>query len=297
MSNGYTIFDRPLIRQRSRARDPGADYLFVEGALGLAERLSEINRTFKEVLTFGPGLAEDFFKTKPEKLAKGQDEELLGFPENSFDLVISNLTLHWVNDLPGTLVQIRRALKPDGLFLAVMFGGETLAELKQSLLMAETEIRGGVSPRVSPFVEIKDGGHLLQRAGFAMPVTDMDKLTVSYDHPFQLMSELRAMGENNALLERQKTFTGKGTLNRAAEIYQDLFSDAEGRIMASFHFLHLTGWAPGPDQPKPLKPGSAKVDLRDVFGKKRPKALSGFREFSRNQMVLVDASAGVHEEF
>lgn len=268
MAKSYTIFDRPLVRQRSQACQGDANYLFQEGALALAERLADINRSFNQVLAFGPGLSEDFFKTRPERLAQGQDEELLDFPENSFDLVISNLTLHWVNDLPGTLVQIRRALKPDGLFLAVMFGGETLAELKQSFLLAETEVKGGASPRVSPFVEIKDGGHLLQRAGFAMPVTDLDKLTVSYDHPFQLMRELRAMGENNALHQRQKTFTGKGTLNRAAEIYQEHFSNEEGRILASFDLLHMTGWAPGPNQPKPLKPGSAKVDLRDVFGKK-----------------------------
>lgn len=268
MSESYTIFDRTLVLGRAVARDTGADYLFQEGALALGERLSDINRTFKEVLSFGPGLPEDFFSTPPKRLVVGQDDELLDFPEHSFDLVISNLTLHWVNDLPGTLVQIRRALKPDGLFLCVMFGGDTLVELKQSLLMAETEVKGGASPRVSPFTQIKDGGHLLQRAGFAMPVTDLDKLTVSYNHPFQLMSELRAMGENNALVERRKTFTGKATMNRAAEIYQERFSDAEGRIKATFDFLHMTGWAPGPDQPKPLKPGSAKVDLRDVFGKK-----------------------------
>lgn len=272
MSNAYTIFDRKVVRQRAGARDSDADYLFVEGALSLAERLNDINREFKDVLCFGPGLDAGFFKTKPKNLViadlEGIDEELLGFPEHSFDLVVSNLTLHWVNDLPGTLLQLRRVLKPDGLFLGVMFGGETLGELRHSLLQAETEVKGGASPRVSPFVEIKDGGHLLQRAGFAMPVSDLEKLTVTYDHPFQLMSELKAMGENNALLERQKTFTGKAVLNRAAEIYQQRFSDEEDRIIASFHFLHLSGWAPGPDQPKPLKPGSAKVDLRDVLGKK-----------------------------
>ncbi len=273
MAESYSIFDRQLVRRRAAARSFDADYLFVEGAKALNDRLSDINRVFKAVLAFGPGLDGDFFKTNPESLViagkQGVDEEFLDFPENSFDLVISNLTLHWVNDLPGTLVQIRRALKPDGLFLAVMFGGETLNELKQALLMAETEIKGGASPRVSPFVEIKDAGHLLQRAGFAMPVTDMDKLTVSYDHPFKLMADLKAMGENNALIERQKSFTGKAILNRAAEIYHERFSDDEGRIFASFHLLHMSGWAPGPNQPKPLKPGSATVDLRDVFGKKK----------------------------
>ncbi|MHA1543537.1 MAG: methyltransferase domain-containing protein [Alphaproteobacteria bacterium] len=269
MAESYSIFDRQLVRERAKASGSNADYLFVEGAQALNDRLSDINRAFKAVLAFGPGLDGGFFKTRPKKLIFGQDEELLDFPENSFDLVISNLTLHWVNDLPGTLVQIRRALKPDGLFLSVMFGGETLGELKQALLMAETEIKGGASPRVSPFVEIKDAGHLLQRAGFAMPVVDMDKLTVSYDHPLKLMSDLRAMGENNALLERQKSFTGRKTLTRAAEIYQERFSDDEGRIFASFHFLHMSGWAPGPNQPKPLKPGSATVDLRDVLAKKK----------------------------
>ncbi len=274
MSNSYTIFDRKLVRARAAACDAGreAGYLFREGAAALSERLFDINRDFKAVLAFGPGLHKSFFKSAPETFVSAEqdqiDEELLEFPDGSFDLVISNLRLHWVNDLPGSLVQIRRVLKPDGFFLGVMFGGETLSELRHSLLQAETEMTGGASPRVSPFVEIKDGGHLLQRAGFAMPVSDLDKITVAFDHPFHLMADLRTMGENNALVERQKTFTRKGILNRAAEIYRDRFSDEEGQVLASFHFLHLSGWAPGPDQPKPLKPGSGTVDLRDVLGKK-----------------------------
>lgn len=273
MSKSYTIFDRALVKSRQEGREtPAPDYLFREGAAGLKDRLSDINRTFKDVLAFGPLIGPDFFKDPPDRLTraafKGIDEEVLDLPEASFDLVISNLTLHWVNDLPGALLQIRRVLKPDGYFLAVMLGGETLFELRQSLLLAEAEVTGGASPRVSPFVEIKDAGHLLQRAGFAMPVSDIDRTTVSFAQPLDLMRDLKAMGENNALLERKKTLTGKGVMAHAAAIYREKFADPEGRIPATFDFLHLSAWAPGPDQPKPLKPGSGKVDLRDVFDKK-----------------------------
>jgi len=260
MADSYHIFDRKLVLARAQHRKPEALFLFEEGAGALQERLSEVNRDFKKVLTQGPCL-EGVGIPVP-------DVEALDVGEGVFDLALSNLVLHWANDLPGALVQIRRALKPDGLFLGVMLGGDTLIELRQSLLEAEIEITGGASPRVSPFADIRDAGGLLQRAGFAMPVADIDKVSVSYDNPLKLMKELRAMGETNALLERAKTVTPKAVLMRAAAIYEEKFSDKEGRVCATFDFLHLAGWAPGPDQPKPLKPGTAKVNLNQVFGKK-----------------------------
>lgn len=274
MSESYTIFDNALVarRQKRAAAATGDEfYLYEEGARQLSERLSDFNRGFDTVLALGRGLKKDFFETKPKTLKTatlGEGERLEG-AAGEFDLFISNLALHWVNDLPGVLAQGCRALKPDGLFLAVMLGGETLTELRQALLQAETEVTSGASPRVSPFADIRDAGNLLQRAGLQMPVADIEKFVVSYETPFHLMKDLRAMGEANALLERKKTFTGRKVFERMAEIYMEKFADQEGRIPATFEFLHLKGFAPGPNQPKPLKPGSGKVDLGDVFkGKK-----------------------------
>ena len=278
MDKSYRIFDRPLIRRR-QANRCGADenllYLFREGAAGLKERLLDINRDYASVLTLGPLVGEKLLRKKPRLVVQGEvtagaphiilDEEQLPFREHAFDLVLSNLTLHWVNDLPGALIQARRALKPDGLFLAALLGGETLKELRQSLLVAEVETTGGASPRISPFADLRDAGDLLARAGFAMPVADLETLHVTYDHPLTLMRELRAMGENNALMDRSKTFFRKETLERASQYYIENFSDDEGRITASFQFLCLTAWAPGPNQPKPLRPGSGKVSLKQVL--------------------------------
>lgn len=274
MGETYQIFDRERIKARQSRRGAANGeqfYLFQEGAARLQERMLDFNRDFQDVLAFGPLIDEAFFPEAPKNLTlaskAGIDDEVLGLNEGQFDFVISNLQLHWVNDLPGALIQIRRALKPDGLFLAVMFGGETLNELRRSLMEAEIEVSGGASLRVSPFADVRDAGQLLQRAGFALPVSDLDKLTVSFEHPFQLMQDLKAMGENNALLERRKFFTGKQLFGRTADIYQEKYADDEGRIPATFQFLHLSGFAPGPNQPQPLKPGSGQVNLNDVFAK------------------------------
>ncbi len=194
------------------------------------------------------------------------DEEFLPFAPAAFDLVLSNLALHWVNDLPGTLSQIRRCLKPDGLFLGAMLGGETLHELRQSLAAGEIEVEDGISPRVSPFAEIRDLGNLLQRAGFALPVTDMDTITVSYEDPLRLMRDLRAMGESNAVGERRKSFTRRATLMGAARHYREKFDDNEGRVPATFQIIYMAAWAPDPSQPQPLKPGSARSRLSDALG-------------------------------
>ena len=195
------------------------------------------------------------------------DEEMLPFAHASLNLATSILSLHAVNDLPGALVQIRRALKPDGLFMAAMFGGETLTELRQSLAAAEIEVEGGLSPRVAPFADLRDIGALLQRAGFALPVADTDRVTVRYRDPFRLMADLRGMGETNAHLERRKGFTRRATLLRAAELYQERFAGPDGRIPATFQVLYLTGWVPdAATQQKPLKPGSAAASLAEALG-------------------------------
>ena len=192
------------------------------------------------------------------------DEERLPFANGSLDLLVSNLALHWSNDLVGALVQIRLALRPDGLFIGSMFGGATIAELRQSLLIAESEL-GGVGARVSPFADTFDGAALLQRAGFTLPVADSDKITVRYEHPLRLMADLRAMGETNILLDRPRTPISRALIARIAEVYAERFGLSDGRIPATFEIITLTGWAAHESQQQPLKPGSAKMRLADAL--------------------------------
>ncbi len=194
------------------------------------------------------------------------DEEALPFADNTLDLVVSGLSLQAVNDLPGVLAQVRRALKPDGLFLAALLGGETLAELRQSFAMAESELDGGVSPRVAPFADLRDLGSLLQRAGFALPVTDVDRITVRYATPLGLLHDLRRMGAANPLVERRRVPLRRATLMRAMEVYAARFADPDGKVRASFDIMWLSGWSPHESQQKPLRPGSAKKRLADALG-------------------------------
>ncbi len=197
------------------------------------------------------------------------DEERQPFAPGSFDLVVSCLSLHAVNDLPGALVQVRRALKPDGLFLGCLFGGGTLGELRQALSIAESEVAGGASPRVAPFSDLRDLGGLLQRAGFALPVADVEPLTVRYGTVFRLFSDLRAMGATNALTLRHKAPLRRAILMRAAEVYAARFADADGRLRASFDLVWLSGWAPHESQQKSLKPGSARMSLEAALKRDR----------------------------
>lgn len=194
------------------------------------------------------------------------DEEALPFADESLDLVVSTLALHWVNDLPGALIQIRRALRPDGLFLGAMLGGATLTELRQVLTEAEAEITGGAGLRVSPFADTFDAAGLLQRAGFALPVADIDRVRVRYSHPLKLIADVRAMGEANALTDRARRPLSRAVLARACELYAARFAEPDGRVVATFDIITLTGWAPHPDQQKPLRPGSAKMRLADALG-------------------------------
>ncbi len=279
------VFDRALLRQRQlrAALANGENFLLERAAADLAERLLAVKRRFTLALDLGtPGnalrnrlaesgqidriLAAGPLQTPGRAPHVLMDEEALPFAEGSFDLAVSALALHWVNDLPGTLLQIRRALKPDGLLLAVLAGGETLTELRQSLAAAEAEMEGGLSPRVAPFIEVRVMGTLLQRAGFALPVTDVDRLTVRYGSLAGLFRDLRAMGATNVLTERNPRPLRRATLARAAEIYAERFADSDGRLRATFDLLSVSAWAPHESQQQPLKPGSARMRLADALG-------------------------------
>jgi len=262
------LFDRALLasRQRRALRAPET-FLLARVAEDLLDRLVAVNRSFADVAdiwTPGTGLLPHLAGrvARPVHLAapESADEELRLAPQ-SLDLALSALAFQFVNDLPGLLAQIRRALRPDGLLLAAMIGGDTLTELRQSFAAAEAECEGGVSPRVAPFADLRDIGALLQRAGFALPVTDVDRITVRYGSAFGLMQDLRRMGATNALVERRRTPTRRATLLRMAEIYAERFADPDGRIRATFDVIWLSGWAPHESQQKPLKPGSARASL------------------------------------
>ncbi len=289
MSSDAQLFDLHLLaRRRDRAAPNAAahDFLLQRVTEDFLVRLGAVQRQFATVVDLGahhgllargvgtlPGgslviSAESAWQMlklcpTPRVLA---DYEALPFADGSLDLVVSGLTLHYVNDLPGTLVQIRRALKPDGLLLAAVLGGQTLMELREAFLLAESEVEGGASPRVAPFADVRDYGSLLQRAGFALPVTDTDVVTVTYSSPVALMQELRGMGATNVLVARRRTPLRRATLMRACEIYIERHGRPDGRIPATFEIITLTGWAPHDSQQKPLRPGSAQVRLADVLG-------------------------------
>lgn len=283
MASGPLLFDRRRLRANRSAAAPALEhyrFLHREVASRLAERLGDISRPFGTALAWGwdapeidlPARSVLYADLAPAraKAAPGPafaaDEEMLPLRDASLGLIVSNLCLHWINDLPGALIQFNRALEPDGLFLGAMLGGDTLIELRQAMGEAEAEVSGGLSPRVSPMAEIRDLGGLLQRAGFAMPVTDADTLTVSYDNPVKLMKDLKGMGEANAAVGRLKGLTRPALMRRAMELYIERHGDAEGRVPATFQVFYVTGWAPGPGQPKPRPPGSAAARLADALG-------------------------------
>lgn len=275
-----------LQKSRAAAGFAAASFLHARTAEDLADRLLAVNRTFGRVLALGGAAAfaravaarpelsgrigflaqADVAAGLVERPGLAVDPEAAPFAPGSFDLIVSTLALHWVNDLPGALTQLRLALKPDGLFLGAMFAGDTLTELRACLLMAETEITGGAGPRVAPFADLRDLGGLLQRAGFALPVADVDRVPVRYGEPLRLLADLRAMGETAALAERPQRALTRGVLLRAMAIYRERFGDAEGKVPATFDIATITGWAPHESQQKPLRPGSAKARLADALG-------------------------------
>lgn len=280
MEDNSVIFNRPLYRmRRSRAavKWPEHDFLKREAALRLADSLDDMKRTFPFALDLGCHRGElsqalrgrvgtlvgcDFAAAMSPQIVC--DEECLPFAANTFDLVISALALHHVNDLPGTLIQILGSLKPDGLFLAILPGAGSLSELRASITGASAEHGFALSPRLSPLIEVRDGGALLQRAGFALPVVDSDRITVEYDSPFRLMEDLHGMGESNVLMEQRKTLASRAHLALIAEYYRSHFGRG-GTVPASFEFITLTGWKPHPSQPQAVRRGSGKVHLKQVL--------------------------------
>lgn len=295
MSDG-ALFDRRAVRRhRDRAarlfggvRD--GEFLYEEVADRLMERLEDVQRAFPLAVDLGcrrgqlarrllarpgtervvqadlsPALAAAARSENRFVPTLAADEEALPFAGSSLDLVTACLSLHFANDLPGAMIQIARLLRPDGLFMAAILGGETLAELRTALAEAETAVEGGLSPRVAPMADVQDAGGLLQRAGFALPVVDRDRITVTYEHAFGLMMDLRRMGETNPMAARRHTFTRRETLLAAADRYLEKFADRTGRLRATFEVIYLTGWAPAASQPEPLRPGSAKSRLADAL--------------------------------
>lgn len=253
-----------LIRHRQRAARAPELFLHEDAAAELDERLQEVNRTFT-----APALIAAFPEPWLEILPNAKvvsDDEVLDLEEGAHDLVVHAMGLHWANDPVGQMVQAARALKPDGLFLGVMFGGQTLTELRAALAQAEAAITGGLSPRVLPMGEIRDLGALIQRAGFALPVADAVTRKVTYETPLRLLSDLRAMGETNALASRNRRFLRRDVLAEALRLYVETYQETDGRVRATFEMVWLTGWKPHPDQPKPLRPGSAAQRLADVLG-------------------------------
>ena len=284
MSSGPNIFDRHLlrVRQRRARRLTPATFLLDRVASDLGDRLSAVLRKFDVAVDLGTPsdavrrvlAANNNISTivaagldgDDDGLRVTADEETLPFAERSLDLVVSALALQFVNDLPGALIQIRRALKPDGLLLAALIGGDSLTELRTAFAAAESEVEGGISPRVAPFADIRELGGLLQRAGFALPVVDSERVAVRYDSALALMRDLRRMGATNILHERLRTPLKRSTLERVMAIYADRFTDADGRVRATFEIIWLSGWVPHESQQKPLKPGSAAHRLADALG-------------------------------
>lgn len=283
---GPDIFDRSLLRtRRQRARALGPETFLIDRvAEELGERLNAVVREFGLAVDLGtPTDAVRRMLRESGKIGSivaatptaggdtafahvATDEEALPFADGSLDLIVSALALQFVNDLPGALIQARRALKPDGLLLAALVGGDSLRELREAFAAAESEVEGGLSPHVAPFADVRELGGLLQRAGFALPVVDSDRLTVRYDSVLALMHDLRRMGATNVLSERRRTPLKRATLHRLAEIYAERFADPDGRLRATFEIVWLSGWAPHESQQKPLKPGSAAHRLADALG-------------------------------
>jgi SAM-dependent methyltransferase len=292
MTASPLLFDRALLRTRLDRAAPdyaSADFLKRRAAEDVVMRLETILRRFPVAVDLGArngafsrALSASDAVEKIDVLFEADlsarmlgtgnglkavaDEERLPFGDDTLDLAVSTLSLHWTNDLVGALIQIRRALRPDGLFIGAIFGGATLTELRQALLQAEDEVSGGASFRVSPFADAIDAAGLLQRAGFALPVADVDRVKVRYGHPIELLRDLRRMGETSVLLDRSRKPLSRRVLTRAMEIYVERFAQADGRVPATFEIVAVTGWAPHDSQQKPLRPGSAKMRLADALG-------------------------------
>ncbi|MBI2254992.1 MAG: methyltransferase domain-containing protein [Proteobacteria bacterium] len=288
MNDNRLVFDRVQLRRQRHRAEAGFgqhDFLFCELAERLLDRLADIRQGFPLAADLSPqpgrlsvarreidpalGGIKTLISAAPVMPSAGGilcEEEALPFKPGSLDLILSCMGLHWVNDLPGALVQIRDALRPDGLFLGVLLGGDTLTELRQCLMEAELAASGGASPRVSPMVGMRDAAGLLQRASFALPVADAETINVTYKDALALMRELRGMGEGNALAARSRRPVSRNVMARACALYAERFADSDGRVRATFQAIFLTGWAPSANQQQPARRGSGEVSLTQVFG-------------------------------
>lgn len=277
------LFDRPLVARRLAAREPGfADFVTGLALDDLQDRLLTVTRTFEQALIMAPDAAPlpehgetrnavfDFERVAtllPHPDLTLVDPENLSLPQTDYDLIVSVMDLTVVNDVPGFLARLRAHLRPDGLFLAVTIGGASLTELRQAFLAADAEISGGAFARVAPFIDIADAGALLQRAGFALPVADIENHVVRYANPFALMAELKALGASNPLADRPGKLASRRLLSAAAEDYARIATDEEGKVRATLELIWISGWAPHESQQKPLRPGSATISLKDVLRK------------------------------
>jgi SAM-dependent methyltransferase len=278
------VFDRArIVRNLERRRKGGDDFVTTLTLYDLEERLLAVTRSFTRALIMAPDAAKlpehgqtrngVFTFTRAGTLVAPAgtlllDPENLTLPYDDYDLIVSVLDLTVVNDVPGFLARIRRHLRPDGLFLAAAIGGASLVELRRAFLAADAEISGGAFARVAPFIDVGDAGGLLQRAGFALPVADVETHTVRYPHPIALMQELKALGAANPLADRPSRLATASLIEAASRFYQEIASDADGRVRASLEIVWISGWAPDESQQKPLAPGSARVRLTDVLGNK-----------------------------
>lgn len=268
------VFDRNLVIRRRLRVQEDEHFLAARCAEDAAERLLDINRNFEHALLIGPqSFCDDLLAVLPEDKLQAVtlapqdlDEEVLPYAAQSFDVILCGLRLHSVNDLPGALVQMRAALRPDGVLIAAMFGGQTLTELRSVLYEAEDLTYGGITPRIAPMADFQQLASLLQRTGFALPVVDTDRVTVRYSAPLRLLSDLKNMGESNALTARSRKPVSKRFLTKIAQVYAEHHAGPDGKVPATFEILWLTGWAPHESQQKPLKPGSAKMRLADALG-------------------------------
>lgn len=263
MTNTPNLIDRKALQLHRARADLERLFLHQAAVDEIQDRLAMVNKTFNDIAVVSP--FPTVWKPIAPRVVVLPDDETLDLASNSFDLIVHAMALHWSNDPVGQLIQCRRALRPDGLCLAICLGGRTLTELRDILSQAEISETGGLSPRISPMPEIRDLGALLQRAGFAMPVADNAQLTAQYCDLTHLMHDLRAMGESNALQNRLRHPTRRGIFARAGDLYKENFGTEDGKIRASFEVITLTGWAPDSSQPKPLRPGSARSRLSDAL--------------------------------
>lgn len=277
-TNDIEIFcPRTLRARKTRSAAQFSEYSFLHqwATRQMLDRLGDIKRAFQNVLHIGGRSGGDFKERFSNLIIQDEveafapdvvaDAQFMPYAPGSFDLILSTLDLHTINDLPGSLLQIRKTLKPDGLFMAALFGGESLHQLRQSLTEAELSLKGGISPRVSPFADKQQMGGLLQRAGFSLPVVDSEIITVTYENMFKLMRDLRGMGESNAIAKRSRANPGKALFFEAARQYQEKYAEEDGRIPAHFEIIFLLGWCPHSSQQQPLKPGSADIRLADAL--------------------------------